>query len=211
MIIKSFVFGPFSENTYVLHDETTQCVIIDAGCSNVTEQQEIVNYIKTHGLIPVKLLNTHTHIDHILGNHFIYETYQLTPEFSKADIPTFRLAEPSAKLWGINYTPSPEPQHFIEEGDTIQFGNQTLDIIFTPGHSHGSICFIHHASRLIISGDVLFNGSIGRTDLPGGNLNTLLTSIKTKLMMLPHDYDVYPGHGPKTTIGYERKFNPFLD
>lgn len=211
MEIKSFAFGPFMENTYVLYDETKECVIIDPGCSNAAEEKQLEDFILQNQLKPVKLLNTHTHIDHILGNHFISKKYNLILEFCEADLPTFKLAKVSAEMWGVNYTPSPEAGNYIKEGDQITFGNCVLDIVFTPGHSPGSICFVNHKTEDVIAGDVLFNGSIGRTDLPGGNFETLITSIKTKLLVLPHDYDVYPGHGPKTTIGQERQHNPFLD
>jgi len=211
MEIACLTFGPFGENTYVLFDETKECVIIDPGCNTPEEETELVNFITKNRLNPVKLLNTHTHIDHIVGNYFVSKKYNLLPEFCEADIPTFNLAEQSAKLWGINYKPSPTAGKFLKEGDQIKFGNQVLDIVFTPGHSHGSICFINHATQDVVAGDVLFNGSIGRTDLPGGNFETLIKSIKTKLLLLPHDYDVYPGHGHKTTIEQERQHNPFLD
>jgi hydroxyacylglutathione hydrolase len=211
MEIKSFAFGPFEENTYILFDSTKECIIIDTGCANRQEEKELEEFISNLGLKPQRLLNTHTHIDHILGNKFVSEKYKLGLEFCEDDMPTFKLAKVSADMWGINYTPSPEPVSFIKEGDKILFGNCELDVILTPGHSPGSICFINHSTQDAIVGDVLFNGSIGRTDLPGGNFETLINSIKSKLMPLPHNYDVYSGHGPKTTIGYERQHNPFLD
>ena len=209
--IKLFTFNPFQENTYVLWDETNECVIIDPGCCNQSERDELSEFIANQHLKPVKLLNTHAHIDHILGNNFIAKTYQLGLEMHQADVVTLENGRVSASIFGINYEESPAPSVFLEEGNKIHFGNTELDIVFTPGHSLGSICFISHASKLVIGGDVLFFQSIGRTDLPGGNHEQLLSSIRTKLFTLADDYLVYPGHGPDTTIGFEKANNPFLN
>ncbi len=208
--LHSFTFNPFQENTYVLADETGECVIIDPGCSNAQEQSKLALYITEQKLKPVKLLNTHCHIDHILGNKFVADTYQLELEMHQKDLQTLAAGKVSADIFGIPYEESPSPTKFLEEGDVISFGNSTLDIVFTPGHSTGSICFISRADKLVIGGDVLFYQSIGRTDLPGGNHQQLLTSIRTKLFTLPADFKVYPGHGPATTIGFEKENNPFL-
>ena len=208
--LHSFTFNPFQENTYVLADETGECLIIDPGCSNTQEQSKLTLFITAQKLKPLRLLNTHCHIDHILGNKFIADTYQLELEMHQKDLQTLAAGKVSADIFGIAYEESPAPTKFLEEGDKIYFGNSILDIVFTPGHSAGSICFISHADKLVIGGDVLFYQSIGRTDLPGGNHQQLLDSIRTKLFTLPADFTVYPGHGPATTIGFEKENNPFL-
>ncbi len=208
--IKSFAFGPFQENTYILFDETKECVIIDPGCYDSTERAALANYIDNNKLKPVKLLNTHCHLDHVFGNGFIAEKYNLKLEINKFDKPVLDALMMTAKMYGLNAEPSPEPSIYLNEGDKITFGTSTLEILFTPGHSPGSITFYDTTQKFMIVGDVLFNGSIGRTDLPGGDFQTLISSIKNKLFPLGDDYNVYNGHGSSTTIGFERKSNPFL-
>lgn len=208
--IQGFTFNPFSENTYILFDETKECIIIDPGCSNREEQEEMVQFIKDEGLKPVKLLNTHCHIDHVFGNSFIAKKYNLGLEIHKDDLQTLHSLPQVSHIYGLNAEESVEPANFLNEGDQIKFGNSTLDIVFTPGHSPGSICFISHADKFVIGGDVLFYGSIGRTDLPGGDHETLLKSIREKLFVLGDDYAVFSGHGEETSIGFEKKYNPFL-
>lgn len=208
--IKSFVFGPFQENTYVLFDETKECVIIDPGCYDNRERDTLEAFISTNNLKPVKLLNTHCHLDHIFGNGFIAAKYNLQLEINKLDKPVFDSYLTSANLYGLDAAPSPEPSVFLNEGDQIKFGNSLLEIVFTPGHSPGSITFYNRGQKLMIAGDVLFYGSIGRSDLPGGDSKTLISSIKNKLFPLGDDFIVYSGHGPSTTIGFERMNNPFL-
>lgn len=208
--IQGFTFNPFEENTYILYDETKECVIIDPGCSNKSEQEEIAQFIKDEELKPVKLLNTHCHIDHVFGNSFIAKKYNLGLEIHKEDLQVLHSLPQVSHLYGLNAEESVEPSVFLNEGDKIIFGNSSLDILFTPGHSPGSICFVAHADKFIIGGDVLFYGSIGRTDLPGGDHETLLTSIREKLFVLDDDYAVFSGHGQETTIGFEKKNNPFL-
>lgn len=208
--IKSFVFGPFQENTYVLYDETKECVIIDPGCYDSRERTALEAFISSNGLKPVKLLNTHCHLDHIFGNGFVAEKYKLPLEINRADKPVFDAYLTTAGLYGLDASPSPEPSVFLDEGDVVKFGNSALEIVFTPGHSPGSITFFNREQKFMIAGDVLFYGSIGRSDLPGGNSETLINSIKNKLLPLGDDYTVYSGHGPSTTTGFERKNNPFL-
>lgn len=210
IVIQVFVFGPFQENTYVLHDETKECIIIDPGCYTAEERAELAAFIDKQKLTPVKLINTHCHLDHVFGNGFVAEKYNLKLEINKLDKPVLDAFMPSAKMYGLQASPSPEPSVYLSEGDQIKFGNSTLEILFTPGHSPGSITFYEATQRFMIAGDVLFYGSIGRTDLPGGNFDTLINSIKTKLFMLGDDYTVYSGHGPSTTIGFEKMNNPFL-
>jgi glyoxylase-like metal-dependent hydrolase (beta-lactamase superfamily II) len=208
--IQGFTFNPFEENTYILFDETKECVIIDPGCSNPSEQKELADFIAEENLKPVRLLNTHCHIDHVFGNSFIAKKYNLRLEINKNDLEVLHSLPQVSHLYGLNAEQSVEPSKFLEEGDKITFGNSSLDILFTPGHSPGSICFVSHEDKFVIGGDVLFYGSIGRTDLPGGDHETLLNSIRTKFFPLDGDFVVFSGHGRETTIGFEKENNPFL-
>ena len=208
--IQAFVFNPFSENTYILYDDSKECVIIDPGCSTEDERKELVGFIEDENLKPVRLLNTHCHIDHVFGNSFVAKKYNLGLEIHKLDLEVLHSLPQVSHLYGLNAEESIEPSNFLEEGEKITFGNSTLDIVFTPGHSPGSICFINQEGKFVIGGDVLFYGSIGRTDLPGGDHETLLTSIREKLFVLEDDFSVFSGHGEETTIGFEKKNNPFL-
>jgi hydroxyacylglutathione hydrolase len=208
--IQVFTFNPFEENTYILFDETKECIIIDPGCSNKSEQEDMVNFIEEEGLKPVRLLNTHCHIDHVFGNTFIAKKYNLGLEIHEEDLQTLHSLPRVSHLYGLNAEESVDPSNFLSEGDQIKFGNSTLDIFFTPGHSPGSICFVSKEDKFVIGGDVLFNRSIGRTDLPGGDHATLLSSIREKLFVLEDEYTVLSGHGQETSIGFEKQNNPFL-
>lgn len=208
--IHYFTFGPMGENTYILWDETKECVIIDPGNFNTTENQQLSAFIKEKGLTPKRLLLTHGHIDHISGNRYVLDTYNLLPEMHKDDVYFIENHLNSAVMYGLKVEQSPMPIHFLNEGDVISFGNSTLDIVYTPGHSPGSISFYNKQDKFIISGDVLFYACIGRTDLPLGNYNDLIKSIKTKLLPLGDDMTVYSGHGQETTIGSERMYNSYL-
>ena len=211
MQIKSLTFNPFQENTYILYDETKQCIIIDPGCYENSEKTELANFIESNNLEPVKLINTHCHIDHVLGNKFISEKYNVELCIHKKDLPLLGNTATVAKMYGLDkYEDSPYPKHFLNDGDKLKFGNNELDIIFIPGHAPGHIGLYSEKEGCIISGDVLFNGSIGRTDLPGGDHSTLINSIITKLFPLPNETQVFCGHGPFTNLGYEKKHNPFL-
>ena len=211
MLVTKFTFNGFGENTFVLHDETKEAVIVDPGCYEREEEEALKNFIQNEGLKPVMLLNTHFHLDHIFGNRFVHETYGLLPLGHEKDMLNFNLAERSAEMYGFrDFKMSPAPERFISEKDELTFGNTTLEIRFTPGHAPGHIVFVHHPSKSVINGDVLFHGSIGRTDLPGGDADTLFNSIRTALYTLPDDYVVYCGHGPETTIGREKASNPFV-
>ena len=195
---------------YLLFDESKDCVIIDPGCYDDNERTVLSEFIAQNGLKPVKLLNTHCHLDHIFGNGYVAKKYNLKLEFNKNDMRVFEAFQLTCDLYGMSCDPSPQPSVFLEEGDVIEFGNSKLEILFTPGHSPGSITFFNREEKFMIAGDVLFNGSIGRTDLPGGNHESLINNIKTKLFPLGDDFKVYSGHGPVTTIGFEKKHNPFL-
>lgn len=209
--IQSFTFNGFEENTYVLFDESKKCIIIDPGCYEQNEKLELERFIVDNELEPVKLINTHCHIDHVLGNRFVAEKWSLDLEMHELDLPTLRSVKDYCQLYGFhNYEESPEPSTFLKEGDKIHFGNSSLDVLFTPGHAPGHIVLYSNEQHFVIGGDVLFQMSIGRTDLPGGDYDTLISSIKDKLLPLDEQTKVYCGHGPSTTIGFEKANNPFL-
>jgi hydroxyacylglutathione hydrolase len=208
--IQSFANNPYQENTYTLYDETGECVIIDPGMETGHEQNAVVNFIREKGLKPVLLLNTHCHIDHVLGNKFIFDQYGLKPKFHEGELPLLEAVIAYAPSMGFRYDPSPVPDEFLPEEGSIHFGNSELKLIFAPGHSPAHLCFYDVKDNLLVGGDVLFRGSIGRTDLPGGNFSQLIDNIEQKLFALPDDCTVYPGHGQPTTIGYEKQTNPFL-
>lgn len=208
--LKSFCFNPFQENTYVLYDDESQAFIIDPGNSNTSENEEIKKFLTEKNLKPIRLLLTHAHLDHILGNRFIFDTYGLLPELHVADLPILSRLPDTAAMYGVPAEPSPIPDKLIAEGDQMTLGKYVFECIHAPGHSPGSICFYNAENKIMIAGDVLFSGSIGRTDLPMGDHATLISSIKEKLFLLPDDVKVFPGHGPSTSIGQERRTNPFL-
>ncbi|HOI86716.1 MAG TPA: MBL fold metallo-hydrolase [Lentimicrobium sp.] len=208
--VKTLVFNSFSVNTYIISDETGDCIIIDPGCESPAEQQKLAGYIASAGLTPRALVNTHFHVDHILGNRFVADLYKLAPTAHPEGELLRSTAREFGSIFGLNLTDVAIPEHFVNDGDTIKFGNSELEVLYTPGHADGSICLVSHPERFVISGDVLFYGSIGRTDLPTGDFDVLMNSIETKLFVLDNDYTVYPGHGPKTLIGYEKMNNPFI-
>lgn len=208
--IKTFIFNPFQENTYLLYDESGEAVVIDPGCYSKSEEEQLSSYIEENNLNLKHLLNTHSHIDHILGNRFISEKYKLTVASHQEDEFLIERAKEQAVLFGMQIEEPPKVGKYLNETDTIKFGNSELKTLHAPGHSPGSLVFYNTEQRFMIVGDVLFNQSIGRTDLPGGNLDTLLKSIFTKLFPLGDDMKVYSGHGTTTTIGQERISNPFF-
>ncbi|WP_242928009.1 MBL fold metallo-hydrolase [Pontibacter vulgaris] len=210
MKVTCLTFNQFQENTYLLYDDTKECVVIDPGCYEKHEQQQLKNYIEQNNLKVVRLLNTHCHIDHVLGNKFVADTYNVPLEIHKDDLQTLRSVPAYAPVYGFPMYQEILPEAYLKEGDTIKFGNTELQVIFAPGHAPGHVVFYNELKKICIGGDVLFQQSIGRTDLPGGDFDTLIQSIKTKLFTLPDEVTVYPGHGPETTIGYEKKYNPFL-
>lgn len=208
--VREFTFNPFQENTYLIIAPSGECIIVDPGCMEIFEQEELKAAMLEDGLKPVRLINTHCHIDHILGNAFISREYQLGLEIHRGEMPVLKAGPTVAGMYGIPYEPSPEPSSFLEEGDRILLDGHALRVLLTPGHSPASICLYNETDGWLIGGDVLFYESIGRTDLPGGDHETLLKSIRTQVFTLPQDTVVYPGHGPHTTVGYEMMFNPFL-
>src|SRR5690606_17327651 len=208
--VHSFVFNAFQENTYVVYDENGLCAIIDPGISNRDEELSFTSFIKQNRLKPVALYNTHCHIDHVVGNHFIYEEYGLIPQFHEGEVPVLVAVENLAPMYGFRYETSPFPEKFLTENQVVILGDYTLQLLFVPGHSPAHLCFYSRENGFVIGGDVLFHNSIGRTDLPGGNHQQLLDNIRQKMYTLPDDTVVYPGHGPTTTIGFEKETNPFI-
>ncbi|MCX7728168.1 MAG: MBL fold metallo-hydrolase [Bacteroidia bacterium] len=210
MYVHVFTFGYFQENTYVLWDNTKECVIIDPGNTNFQEDTILFDFIEQKGLKPVRLLLTHGHIDHIAGNDSVFNKYKLLPEVHYDDLFLIQSHKITAQMYGIPCTPSPLPEHFIQHHQTIHFGNSKLLSIHTPGHSPGSITFYSPENNFAIVGDVLFYESIGRTDLPKGDFEILAKSIREKLYTMPDNTIIYSGHGPSTTIGHEKRNNPFV-
>jgi glyoxylase-like metal-dependent hydrolase (beta-lactamase superfamily II) len=208
--IKAFTFSPISENTYVLYNDAGNAIIIDPGCYFPAEEETLQNFIKEKNLIPIYLLNTHCHLDHVFGNKWVHETYGLELYLHPNEAPILELAPVSGERWGLPFQNYAGPLHFLNDGDKVLLDDFEIQVILAPGHSPGSICFYMPEQGDLIGGDVLFRGSIGRTDLPGGDTETLLTSIREKLWVLPDETVVYSGHGIKTTIGYEKRNNPFL-
>lgn len=210
MQVAIFTVNPFQENTYILHDDTSECIIVDPGCSTSQEEQLITDYVTAQGLTPVCLVNTHCHIDHVLGNKYIAKRYSLELTSHRGEQMVLDMQPSVAAMYGLPYDPGPSISNYLDSGDKLDFGNSSLQVLFTPGHSPASISLYHEGTQQLIAGDVLFQQSIGRTDLPGGDFDTLIKSIKTEFWPLPDATVVYPGHGPSTTIGEERRSNPFL-
>ena len=208
--IKSFEFSPLQENTYILYNEINECIIIDPGCYSDAEKDELVRYIHQNKLKPILLLNTHCHLDHVFGNKLVAEKYNLTLHLHKNEEAVLKHAPVSGLMYGVPFDNYAGDFIFLAENDVVKFGEDKLEVLFTPGHSPGSISFYSMQYNFVIGGDVLFKNSIGRSDLPGGNHETLIQSIKQKLFKLPDATIVYSGHGPKTTIGQEKMTNPFL-
>lgn len=210
--VKKFTFNPFQENTYVLFDETKECVIIDPGCYTTQEKENLVNFIKNNDLTVKNILSTHSHIDHVLGNSFVAKEFNVNLIIHENDLETLNRIPEYAPMYGFtDYEISPQPISFFDVEKGYSFGNSHLAMAYVPGHAPGHVVFISENDEFIINGDCLFYGSIGRTDLPGGDHDTLINSIKTKLFTLPNEYKVYCGHGPETTIGFEKQNNPFLN
>lgn len=209
--VEQITFNPFQENTFIIHDETKEALVVDPGCYYPEEKQRFKDYITTNGLDLKGIISTHSHLDHVFGNHFVMSEFNVGLTIHKEDLQTLKMQSKTCEMYGIpNVDLSPEPTQFIKEGEQIKFGKSVLDVVFVPGHAPGHIAFISHKDKFIINGDCLFNGSIGRTDLPGGSMEQLLTSIRTQIFTLPDDYTVYCGHGPSTTVGFEKNNNPFL-
>ena len=210
MEIFKLVFSPIQVNTYILADQTGECAIIDCGCYDRNEFSAFVDFIKSKRLTPVLLLNTHCHLDHIFGNGFIKEKYKLSPWSSELEEPNRKNAVNHSMLFGLSMDIPPEPAGFISDKQKLVFGGTSLLALHVPGHAPGSIAFYSESDGCVFTGDALFAGSIGRTDLPGGNFETLISSIKNQLLILPGQTVVYSGHGPVTTIEREMNTNQYL-
>ena len=208
--IQEFVFNPFQENTYILFDETKECIIIDPGCSTNQEEEAIKSFLKRKELNLVKMLFTHGHLDHVCGAAFIHDEFGLLPQCHSLDRYLLEQVVAQGRSYGFELQAPPAPGKFLNEGDQISFGNSFLKVLHTPGHSPGHIVLYNEAQEFIITGDVLFQGSIGRTDLHGGDYDTLIHSIQNKILPLPDETNVYSGHGPSTTVGIEKLSNPYL-
>ena len=197
------------ENTYVAYDDTRECVIIDPGCYEKNEQQELTSFIENKNLMVKYLLNTHCHIDHVLGNQFVKDQFNVALLLHKDELVGLNANKILAPSYGIPNYQEAYPDKYIDEQDKVKFGDTELQVLFVPGHSPGHIAFYNKDRKICISGDVLFQRSIGRTDLPGGDYDTLINSIHKKIFPLGDDVVVYCGHGPSTTVGEEKKYNPF--
>lgn len=209
LYIQRFVFNPLQENTYVLYDDSGACAIVDPGCYETYEKEELDSFITENKLQVTTLLNTHGHVDHVLGNAFVKRKYGVPLAIHKIEEDVLRAVKVYAPHYGFYQYEAAEPDKYLIPGEEIQIGTEKLLILFVPGHSPGHVAFYHVHQKIVIGGDVLFYGSIGRTDLPGGNYDELITSIHQQLFILPDDVVVYPGHGMETTIGYEKRTNPF--
>ncbi|MDR0682535.1 MAG: MBL fold metallo-hydrolase [Dysgonamonadaceae bacterium] len=211
MQIKIFELNPVQVNTYLIYDETKEAALIDCGVSSKEEREKIKEYIDLHHLKLKRLLNTHLHFDHILGNRFIYDTYGLKPEYHAAEesMPGLKMQASTFGMF-INYEPV-TAEHFINEGDFIRFGNTTLKALLTPGHSPGSLSFYCFEGNCVFTGDALFRHDIGRTDLWGGNEAVLIAAIRNKLLTLPDLTVIYPGHGPASNVKEEKQHNPYIN
>lgn len=209
--INSFVFNPFGENTYVIFDETKDCVIIDPGCSSAAEEDRLFGYLDQHQLKPLMVINTHGHVDHVVGNNAMKRRYGIPVAAHPDTKPDFVQAKRQA-VW-LGFQPVGDidlPDTDLTDDEQIKVGDGLLEVICTPGHARGSVSIYAPVEGWVITGDALFCRSVGRTDLPGGNFEELRESIRTRLFALPNDTEVFSGHGESTTIGEEKDFNPFV-
>ncbi|MFM2139214.1 MAG: hypothetical protein RJA57_1521 [Bacteroidota bacterium] len=208
--VVSHTFSPVQENTYILHDGAGHACIIDPGCYFPAERQTLCDGIAALGTVPRLLLNTHCHLDHVFGNRFVHETWGLPLHIHPDELPVLKFAPEAGVLWQLPFDNYEGPLVYLEAGETVRVGSEELQVLLVPGHSPGHLAFYHAAGGYLIGGDVLFRQSVGRTDLPGGDLETLTRSIRAQFYTLPDETVVYPGHGPTTTIGFEKQHNPFV-
>lgn len=208
--VYSFTVNPFQENSYLLTDETRRCVIVDAGFYSPEEKEQFGAFIEKNELLPIALVNTHCHFDHLLGIPFLKKKYDLPLYCHRDEAFWLATAAQQSSFFGINFQDTLTADHYLDEGDEVRWGNSALKVIHVPGHSRGHLVLWSPEDQFLLTGDVLFRGSIGRTDLEGGNYTSLVTHIHRKLMVLPDETVVYSGHGPATTIGAEKSGNPFL-
>jgi len=208
MFVKEFTFNPFQENTYIVYTDSGSCVIIDPGCYSAQEESELFSFIKENELNPVALLNTHAHIDHVLGNAFVLSKFSIPFYLHDDDIKTLIAVESYAHIYGFEgYKVSPQPTHSLSNLKQLKFDDIEFSVFHTPGHCPGHVVFYSEKHQFVINGDVLFNGSFGRVDLPGGDIEILKNSIFSTMFHLPESTTVYCGHGPETTIGQEKRTN----
>ena len=211
MQFKNFVFSPFQENTFVLYDQTSEAIVVDAGNFYPNEDEELKKFIEGNQLNVVHVINTHNHLDHIFGLYNVVDTFKVPVACHPDDAFWIDKYVDVCQSYGLgNRKPAPKPTVSLNDGDVFKFGETQLEIIHVPGHSAGCIALYHHESANLFCGDILFNGSIGRTDLPTGNYEQLIEGIQSKLLVLPDETHVHCGHGPSTTIGREKQFNPYL-
>jgi len=211
MTVKTFVFSPFQENTYIVYSDSKDAIIIDAGCYNDVEKQNLKHFIESNDLNIKYLLNTHLHLDHQFGNKFVSNTFGLEPQAHIEDEFLLENVNAQARSFGMNINEDAQKLgKYIVDNEVIEFANSQIRALHVPGHSPGSLAFYFEKEGMLFVGDVLFRGSIGRTDLPKGDYATLINSITKKLLPLPDSTVVYSGHGPTTTIGYEKINNPYL-
>jgi len=208
--VEVFVFSPIRENTYILYNDQNECVIVDPGCYFPEERTFLQSWIEDRGLLVKELLNTHGHLDHVFGDRFVAETWNLKPWLHPAEEQVFKMAPASGLMWSLPFEPYTGEMNWLREDTDFVFGEDRFKVLFTPGHSPGSVSFYHEEQGFVIGGDVLFREGIGRTDLPGGDHKTLIETIRTRFFTLPDETVVYPGHGEPTTVGYEKRHNPFL-
>jgi glyoxylase-like metal-dependent hydrolase (beta-lactamase superfamily II) len=210
LTVKKFVFNPFQLNAYVVYDENGDCLLFDTAVSTDAEMQQLETFISNNNLTPKLLVNTHSHIDHIIGNRKVAERYHLKLAAHLAGQGFIDHAADSAAGFGLPFDGVKEIDMSLDEGDKLTLGNHVMQVFYTPGHADGSLCFYSKPEGFVITGDVLFYQSIGRTDLPTGDYDILQKSIWEKLFVLPDETKVYPGHGPDTGIGVEKETNPFV-
>lgn len=209
--IQKFIFNPFFVNTYIIWDEESrEAAIVDPGCSNSMEEKQILEFINTKNLKLNYIINTHCHIDHIFGNSFVKEKFNSKLLMPEKDIFLLDIMKEQAENFGFSFNHSPLPDEFISEDKSLQLGNSKVKFIFTPGHTPGEFCILFEEEKLCITGDVIFKESIGRTDLWGGDYETLIHSIKTKILIQQDDVIILPGHGEDSTIKHEKQFNYYL-
>lgn len=208
MKIKKFTFNPFQENTYVLSDDQRNAIIIDPGCYDRVEELELERYLTENNLTVLALLNTHAHVDHVLGNQFVLQKYNVPYYLHEADLSVLQSVENYAHVYGLgNYKVSPPPTNFFVDGEILKFGEMEFQVIHTPGHCPGHVVFYFQKEKLVVNGDVLFKGSFGRTDLPGGSIEVLKNTIFEIMFKLPEDTTVFSGHGDDTSIDVEKRTN----
>ncbi|HPD64804.1 MAG TPA: MBL fold metallo-hydrolase [Bacteroidia bacterium] len=208
--VKKFIFNSFGENTYLVYNTSGEAVVIDPGMSDSGEEKQFISFLNDNKLKIIGLINTHCHIDHISGNRFIADTFQVGLSAHQGEMLNIQIADQQAVLFGMPKSNTPVISEFLEEGDEIKIDESSLKVLHTPGHTRGGISLYAEKEGFIVCGDLIFRGSIGRVDLPGGDYDTILKSIMMKIFTLPENTIIYSGHGDETTVGFEKKFNPFF-